>query len=465
MSIKPKLSSLVSGQLPEFIRGDYQTFVTFMEAYYEFLETQIVVDFDEISNIDTTLDAFVKYFKDEVALNFPSTLVNDRFLLPKLKELYISKGEEASYRLLFRILYNKEIELRKPAEQMLKVSDGKWIQDISVFSTIVTGSPDDIVGKTINIISSDRKNIKKIKVFVDRYELSDTPGVYEFFIMNGFTGTFNVGDLLSYGNIFTGVVIATTSTLKIDQPGKNFKVGQTYDIGGAGIGSIMRVDGVSGTGGIKVARFINFGTGYPNTFTTDILAVSNQISNIQNFFTITGSSPSYTATIEDSINQLNDQGVFNTYNYAITSGLVYVDGTYAGNIVKSFVNAPASVYTDPTDYAKITVNNGSVAKYPCYYKNNDGFLDDTMFIQDSKYYQTFSYSIQIDEIFESYKSVLKNLVHPAGTEIIGEYVVTNVLDAEASVGINTLEYSFNLITESSGTFIAENAVDSIIVIV
>lgn len=162
MSIKPKLSSLVSGQLPEFIRGDYQTFVTFMEAYYEFLETQIV-DFDEISNIDTTLDAFVKYFKDEVALNFPSTLVNDRFLLPKLKELYISKGEEASYRLLFRILYNKEIELRKPAEQMLKVSDGKWIQDISVFSTIVTGSPDDIVGKTINIISSDRKNIKKLK--------------------------------------------------------------------------------------------------------------------------------------------------------------------------------------------------------------------------------------------------------------------------------------------------------------
>lgn len=283
--------------------------------------------------------------------------------------------------------------------------------------------------------------------------------------MNGFTGTFNVGDLLSYGNIFTGVVIATTSTLKIDQPGKNFKVGQTYDIGGAGIGSIMRVDGVSGTGGIKVARFINFGTGYPNTFTTDILAVSNQISNIQNFFTITGSSPSYTATIEDSINQLNDQGVFNTYNYAITSGLVYVDGTYAGNIVKSFVNAPASVYTDPTDYAKITVNNGSVAKYPGYYKNNDGFLDDTMFIQDSKYYQTFSYSIQIDEIFESYKSALKNLVHPAGTEIIGEYVVTNVLDAEASIGINTLEYSFNLITESSGTFIAENVVDSIIVIV
>ena len=101
--IKPKLSSLVAGQLPEFIREDYQTFVAFLEAYYEFLEANVNTDYKSLKDIDNTLDSFIQYFKHEIAINLPNLPIDERFLLQHIRELYRAKGTEADFKLLFRI--------------------------------------------------------------------------------------------------------------------------------------------------------------------------------------------------------------------------------------------------------------------------------------------------------------------------------------------------------------------------
>ena len=90
--MKPSISTLVSGQLPEFVRDDYQTFVVFLEAYYEYLETNVNQDYGTIQSLDTTFDSFVQYFKNELALNFPTTLVDDRFLLPDRKSTRLNSS-------------------------------------------------------------------------------------------------------------------------------------------------------------------------------------------------------------------------------------------------------------------------------------------------------------------------------------------------------------------------------------
>jgi hypothetical protein len=66
-----------------------------------------------------------------------------------------------------------------------------------------------------------------------------------------------------------------------------------------------------------------------------------------------------------------------------------------------------------------------LSKYPGYFTSNAGFLDDSIFIQDSKYYQAFSYVIRIDERLDSYKSAVKTMLHPAGMALFGEYNITN----------------------------------------
>ena len=54
-----------------------------------------------------------------------------------------------------------------------------------------------------------------------------------------------------------------------------------------------------------------------------------------------------------------------------------------------------------TEPAILKVTLGPLAKYPGYYVNNDGFLNDAIYIQDSRYYQPYSYVIKIDEALES----------------------------------------------------------------
>ncbi|CAB4126731.1 hypothetical protein UFOVP84_18 [uncultured Caudovirales phage] len=448
--VKPKLSSIASNRLPEFIREDYQTFVAFIEAYYEFLDQNVILDYASISDIDTTLDSFIQYFKDELALNFPSTQVDDRFLLPKLKELYTAKGTEASYRLLFRLLYNKEIDIIYPVNQILKVSDGKWIQDTSIFVNISIGTPDIVVGQIVEILTID----KKIPVFVDRYAPTSNPNVFELFITN-WLGNFDVGNNIVFGSSFIGSIIAVPNKISVLQAGKNFKVGQIYPINTSSTTSYFKITKVGKNGGIVNAKFISFDVGYTSNFTTNLNALVYKASKSQNYFTITGTS----VGITDSISSLGDSGSISKFDY---TGIDYIDNTYVGATIAIFSDSYGTS-DDLTKQAILAIYLGPYATYPGYYKNEDGFLDDNRVIQDSKFYQAFSYIIKTNILFDSYKSVIKNLIHPAGTEIFGEYNIDLNINANISTSmsiitennyINTESYS-RIITESNDRLIAE----------
>lgn len=128
-----KLSDIVANQLPEVIRDDYPTFVTFLEEYYKFLETQKVHrNVESLKDIDETLDTFIGNIKREIAIDAPR-LPNERFYLKRSKELYTAHGSEDSYKKLFRTLFKKEVEVRYPQEQIMSVSDSKWVQEQSVY--------------------------------------------------------------------------------------------------------------------------------------------------------------------------------------------------------------------------------------------------------------------------------------------------------------------------------------------
>ena len=115
MLTKPKLSSLVSSQVPEFVRSDYPAFIAFLEAYYEYLETT-QFSLEESRDLDKTLDSFIRYFKDELTAKLPYSTVDQRFLMQHVKEQYGAKGSEAAYKLLFRILYGKEVSIDRSEE-------------------------------------------------------------------------------------------------------------------------------------------------------------------------------------------------------------------------------------------------------------------------------------------------------------------------------------------------------------
>lgn len=447
MITKPKLSSLVASQVPEFVRSDYQSFVAFLEAYYEYLETT-QQNLEDLRDLDKTLDSFIRYFKDELASKLPYSTVDQRFLMEHIKEHYGAKGSESSYKLLFRILFGKEVSIDYPAKQMLRASDGKWNQDVSIFCKILSGNPNDPIGKIVDVVTPN----KIIRVLVDRHQYVEievdrvvkvSDNVYEYFIDRRFFGNISVGDRIRYrddikGIYFTAEIMATTSTLEVQKKGAGFKVGDLYNIKNFdGYGSIMKIVRVDSGGGILQAQLIKYGIGYTTDFTTTISSKGGQDAGSTAGTTIqridvpqVDGSILTNISIVDRMDGFAESGTINTADYWSST---YADGAYAGLVMREFGISNVDAAAVTIEPAIIKCSLGPLAKYPGYYVNNDGFLDDAIFIQDSRYYQAYSYVVKIDEALDSYKTAVKNLIHPAGMAIFGEYDIRNEFDISESL--------------------------------
>jgi hypothetical protein len=447
MISKPKISSLVPSQVPEFVREDYGTFIEFLKAYYEFLEQNYDSDFPKLRDLDTTLDSFLDYFKAELAHNIPYTVVNERFFLEKIKDQYLAKGSEASFKLLFKLLFNKNVVVDYPSRQILRASDGKWNQDVSIFVQIAAGDPDMIVGKIVDVVTANK--ILRIQVDKRQYVEIEVDGVrkvsdkiYELLIDRRFFGDIKIGDKLRYANIFDATILATTSSVTIQKVGKRFKVGELYEIkNGKGAGSILKISRVnSETGGIEAVDFVKYGVGYTNDFSATLIPYGG-VSATQAGATglsVSGAAPDYAISFGETTDGFFEQGTINKSDY---TSQVYWDGTYVGEVVREFFADNKFEILDPDEPAIIKIKLGALAKYPGYYLNNDGFLDDAIFIQDSRYYQAFAYVLKIDERLDKYRSAIKTLIHPAGMALFGEFDIRNEFNTGTSLEFS-LKYLF-----------------------
>lgn len=135
------VSALVQTQLPDFINGNHPQFKRFVELYYQWLEQNApagmsntagntiyhAMKIGDYRDIDETPDEFVRYFKEELLPYFPENPSLDiKKILKSAREYYSKKGSEESLKWLFKALYDTDIEINLPKEQILIASDGKW---------------------------------------------------------------------------------------------------------------------------------------------------------------------------------------------------------------------------------------------------------------------------------------------------------------------------------------------------
>ena len=151
-----KTSLLINRQVPEYIREEYPVFITFLEAYYEFLENEqgsqkndLVKrskDLRNLPDVDQSIEDFQNSFFNMYASLVPQDVAVDRATLIKnVLPLYLSKGSENSFKLLFRLLFAKELEISYPRSDVLRASDGKWLLEKFLkvndrISTVYTGN-------------------------------------------------------------------------------------------------------------------------------------------------------------------------------------------------------------------------------------------------------------------------------------------------------------------------------------
>jgi hypothetical protein len=190
-----KTSTIVGTQLPDFVRNDYPIFVTFLEKYYEWLEVQGNVssgikELQLSKDIDEADEYYLDKLKNDLLPYFPQEVVSDKRLFLKLvTQFYKSSGTQDSIKFLFRALFNENIDIYYPKDDILIASDGKWVlplalrvdtDDLNIFNienTLIVGQTSKATAVVEKVIQSvDRQlGISYIELYVSNVKrLFDT---------------------------------------------------------------------------------------------------------------------------------------------------------------------------------------------------------------------------------------------------------------------------------------------------
>lgn len=321
--VEKYISNLIPNQFPSIYKEEGKNLVAFIQAYYEWLEVTGNPLYEartlpEYSDIDRTVEDFIIHFKNTYleGIQF-DTLSEKRLTVKKILDLYKAKGNIRAIKLLFQLVFNEDIEIYFPGDDILAPSDGTWIipkylevthsaRNSEFEGKLVTGVTsgatavvDRIVKKSV---TSNYLNANNITEYATKY--------IDVFYLTNLRKDFQTGELLQIDTNLNGVptVVGSLSDFVIDEGGYGFSVGDIVSLessafGYEGKGIVTKVKDVSG---IVSFTLVDGGWGYTNSSSILIsntnLYLSNLVSNnitttlpINKFSTVTINNPANNA--------------------------------------------------------------------------------------------------------------------------------------------------------------------------
>jgi len=286
------LSPFIKEQFPSFMREDYRKLVLFIKSYYEWLEQQgnagfVLSKLDTVWDADSNAEEFYSHFKNTFLASFPDLLAtnsdgnkpNKKTLLKKIRDFYGNKGTESAYKFLFRVLYDSDLEIYYPKNDILKVSDGQWIEPKSIKTTSINGN-NLFNGKNGQIYQYQGETLVA-SAFIDsvvQYSFNGSP-ITEFFITD-INGTFvpdQVVRIVKDSDEWEETAYSVLGGFFIELPGRNYRVGDVVTVTDSrGVGFSAKIDQTGLAGSIKKIGIANSGINYSADLTVSIFSESGQ---------------------------------------------------------------------------------------------------------------------------------------------------------------------------------------------
>jgi hypothetical protein len=484
-TLDEKLSLLIKDQLPEFVRDNYDVFQAFLEEYYRFTEQPGEVQYNiqkakSFANIDETSNTFIDYFLSQYAYNLPQSIFKDqlnqvnglvsnteeskRAIAKRLFEYHGTKGSEGAIRLLFRLLFDEEITIYYPKEDVFRPSDATWeqIKTIFLYSANANVAIDQYGGGIVEGVQSGASIILD-EVYSLKYPYSANIVLYEMKIDNeSQKGTFILGEnvLLKTGNTTTGNVdlvanlkfYNTISQIDILDSGIGYSKGSFLYLDTVTVdnfvGLVEKVDDTGQLQKIALNVPINLSTEY-NALSNITLIVSDTLQNYSGKFETSGNVATIAlnllANATPSSNVIMhglDKG--DLVNVAFTSGLTISENVYSVNSVvtsKRFTIANSIITGNVTGNvmiygraANLKPRLGAITNYSGTFKNKNSHVSDIKKVQDSDYYQDYSYVVRANQSSSLWKDIIRKSVHPAGMKLISE-VFINLANAFTATSV------------------------------
>ena len=347
-------------------------------------------------DIDESIPEFVDLIRKELIPQIPQKLYRDdnatnynevdvQKFIKFSKQFYKSKGTEKSIQFLFRILFNSDVSFYYPKTDMLRVSDGKWSVD-----------------KVIRITPTVTESNISIEEFRELYlgeriigAISGATAIIQDIDNIAITGGGSLKRELKLSDINGEFNITGESILL-------FKLDNSKDIV---VGSAKRC--------IQSLKILTGGIGYK---------IGDQITSTNSFLA--------KVTSVDDTGKILDYKIDNFgFDYASTP-------VFTTNVVGA-------------SGATFEATLGVLLVYEGIYIGTDGQLSSAKKIQDSEYYQDFSYEIVSDQSANIFGQFLNTMIHPAGLKLFSKILSIK----EDSLYLD--RYNFNP-TLDNYTYIVDN---------
>jgi len=438
-TIEQKISNLIESQFPSFYQEEGPVFIQFVKAYYEWLEEEGNVlqrsrNILNYTDIDETLEEFLVFFQKKYLYGIPfDVIINKRFLLKHVLDVYRSKGSIQCYRLLFRLIYNQDIDIYLPGIDLLRASDGTWVEGRYVEVTNVAGL-EDLVGTEVIGISSE------VSCVIESYiiEPLNENIIATLFISNiePRNREFNIGEKLikktdiNSVNIASIISSAPTVTGSLDEVeitsgGRDFTIGDvlkivkrdlnTNEVISFGVDGLVRVTETFRGRGRLAFNILNGGFGYT-------IGSSSFVYNANG--DITGSGASF------SLNALSDLQTI-SYNTDLICDYadLQLDSSSFGLPLDPSANISSSLDTTLTFVAN---NFGSIATLTTINVGNNYTLAPFATIRSTQISNTLGGTI-------SYISA-SPIITGVGTEFDRFFTANAVIFLQADIPTSTIEY-------------------------
>lgn len=437
-------TSLVADQFPGFIQDEYPRMVEFAQAYFDFLARETENGkIQDIRDLDKTTGNYINALRGEYSYNsMKFNFLDDREFIRVASKFYSTKGSEEAIKFLFRVMFNEEVDIEYPSEDIFKASSAQWVQEQSVKVVTIDNSvpATDFIGDYLTIRNSENETQL---IYINSVEIIDAEtGEYEVIFSTEINIQVDIGDVLIGENFRAQIVPSLIGAIPL-VPGQKFKVGQIINfetaIGSGGVGMVSKIDK---NGGIEHLRMLKFGSAYMSNF-----YLSVQPSGI-----FTETAGSYLTTGRADINIVATD---------VTDGFLEAGEIYLSDYVANDSPGPSTNYVYPghfgsfatgwqirqvfvadEDFSALLLSEvGAVAKYPGKHLDVTGFPSNSSVLQDNNVYQNFSYIIRTEQNIKEYRDIVTSIGHPAGIKMFGMRSTLEIFDADGGIDGSTVEIS------------------------
>ena len=220
-----------------------------------------------ISNL--FLYSLIKSFEKQYLSNFPEAYlkgdIDKRTLIKNITSFYKTKGTENSIKFLFKCLIDNdpEPEVLYPRDSTLKASESNWINNYSLKAKIISGDPNDLIGKVITQTTGDHAS-----AVVDNVRYSgkyDNEDLYEIILAEStINGKFSVAAKTVLRSAITSTMgagdkVEVFSTIGWDTTGKFSIDGEVFTFDDKNVNQFV-IKTRTGTGVHSIGESVTFGS-------------------------------------------------------------------------------------------------------------------------------------------------------------------------------------------------------------